>query len=94
MNNALLRIRGNIQRYQLELHLLNLRRAILQVELDELRQQERQAAQDRRRRRWWVHPVNLLREDKGYYNNLMRELEANDWEGFYGLMRMYPDFFH
>ncbi len=29
--------------------------------------------------------MNLLREDKGYYN---------DWEGFYGLMRMYPDFFH
>ena len=38
--------------------------------------------------------MNLLRAEKGYYNNLMRELKVNDWEGFYGLMRMYPVFFH
>ena len=38
--------------------------------------------------------MNLLREEKGYSNNLMRELVENDWEGFYGLMRMYLDFFH
>ena len=38
--------------------------------------------------------MNLLREEKGYYNNLMRELEENDWEGFYELMRMYPGFFY
>ncbi len=38
--------------------------------------------------------MNLLREEKGYHNNLMRELVENDWEEFYGLMRMYTDFFH
>ena len=38
--------------------------------------------------------MNPLREEKGYYNNFMRELEENDSEGFSGLMRMYPDFFH
>ncbi len=58
---------------EFELHLLNLRRAILQVKLDELQQQERLAAGVRHQRRWWIHSMNLLREEKGY--NLMRELE-------------------
>ncbi len=38
--------------------------------------------------------MNLLREEKSFYNILMRELEENDCEGFYRLMRMYPNFFH
>ena len=36
----------------------------------------------------------MLREGKDYYNNLMGELEENGWEGFYRLMKMYPNFFH
>ncbi len=39
-------------------------------------------------------PANLLREEKGYYPNLIRGLEDNEWECFYGLIRMYPDLFY
>ena len=36
----------------------------------------------------------MLREEKGHYNTWVRKLVENDWECFYRLIRMYPDFYH
>ncbi|XP_071645996.1 uncharacterized protein [Temnothorax longispinosus] len=45
-------------------------------------------------RRWWVRPVNRVRDAQGFYCNLVRELIDTDHEEFFGLFRMSPDQFH
>ncbi|KAJ1525538.1 hypothetical protein ONE63_010343 [Megalurothrips usitatus] len=45
------------------------------------------------RRRWWVRPVNRVRDTKGLYNNLVKELMTDDHEEFFGLYRMWPEQF-
>lgn len=46
-----------------------------------------------RRRRWWVRPVNRVKDAQGFYSNLVRELIETDSEEFFGLFRMSPDQF-
>lgn len=44
-------------------------------------------------RRWWIRPVNRLRNARGFYNNIVQELLRNDHEEFFGLYRMWPEQF-
>lgn len=44
-------------------------------------------------RRWWIRPVNRLRNCQGFYHNLFQELFQNDHEEFFGLYRMWPEQF-
>lgn len=46
------------------------------------------------KRRWWVRPVNRLRNAQGFYHNLVQELLQNDHEEFFGLYRMWPEQFN
>ena len=45
------------------------------------------------RRRWWVRPVNRVRNVKGCYHNLVQELLTKDHEEFFSLFRMWPEQF-
>lgn len=45
------------------------------------------------RRRWWVRPVNRVRNVKGFYHNLVQELLTEDHEEFFSLFRMWPEQF-
>ncbi|XP_025266104.1 protein ALP1-like [Camponotus floridanus] len=47
-----------------------------------------------KRRRWWVRPVNRMRDAQGFYFNLFKELVETDHEEFFGLFRMSPNQFH
>ncbi|KYN50486.1 hypothetical protein ALC57_00124 [Trachymyrmex cornetzi] len=38
-------------------------------------------------RRWWVRPVNRLRNAQGFYHNLVQGLLQNDHEEFFALYR-------
>ncbi|CAL1672465.1 unnamed protein product [Lasius platythorax] len=44
-------------------------------------------------RRWWIRPVNRLRNAQGFYHNIVQELLQNDNEEFFGLYRMWPEQF-
>lgn len=44
-------------------------------------------------RRWWIRPVNRLRNARGFYNNIVQELLQNDHEEFFGLYRMWSEQF-
>ena len=90
----LLHLQGNIHCLTLELHLLNLQRQMMQAQLVNQHEQERQAVAKRPARQWWVHAVNHMWEKKDYCNNLLRELKKEYWKGFYKIMQMYPNFFH
>jgi len=46
-----------------------------------------------KQRRWWVRPVNKLRNAQGFYHNLVKELLQSDHEEFFGLYRMWPEQF-
>ena len=47
----------------------------------------------RPQRRWWVRPVNRVRNAKGFYHNLVQELLHDDHEEFFSLYRMWPEQF-
>jgi len=47
----------------------------------------------KQKRRWWVRPVNKLRNAQGFYHNLVQELLQSDHEEFFGLYRMWPEQF-
>jgi len=48
----------------------------------------------RQRRRWWVRPVNKLRDVQGFHHNLIQELMQTDHEEFFQLYRMWPEQFY
>ncbi|KAK3929806.1 Protein ALP1-like [Frankliniella fusca] len=48
----------------------------------------------RSRRRWWVRPINRVRNAQGMYHNLVQELITDDHEEFFGLFRMWPEQFN
>lgn len=55
-----------------------------------------QAIKKRRtkQRRWWVRPVNRLRNAQGFYHNLVQEIIQSDHEEFFELYRMWPEQFN
>lgn len=55
------------------------------------RRRERRRTRETRRR-WWVHPVNQLREEYGAYSNLVEELR-DDPDRFFNFHRMSPVMF-
>ena len=77
------------------------RYCLIQLELDLLERQGQQALAlgclvqiRRRRKRLWVKPWISRRLDFGFYNKLMRELEAEDEAALTNLMRMEPAMYH
>ena len=47
----------------------------------------------RRKRRWWVRPINLDREQYGYYQKVFKKMKMNDPEEFFVQTRMTPQIF-
>lgn len=45
------------------------------------------------RRRWWVRPINRLKNEQGFYNNVVKEIYEYDHEEFFKLFRMWPEQF-
>lgn len=63
----------------------------LQLTLEWKRRQRR--GRSHGRRRWWVRPINQLKNEQGYRVNLLRELETQDHEEFFHNLRMWPEHF-
>lgn len=40
------------------------------------------------KRRWGVHPINQLRREHGFFDNLCKEMSLNDDETFFNFTRM------
>ena len=58
-----------------------------------LRVMKRRQKKVRKRRRCWVHPYLQRREEKGYYNNLMKELAAENPQLYRNFTRIPEELF-
>lgn len=47
----------------------------------------------KRCRRWGVHPINHMRNEKGHFQNLFKEMRTYDHEKFFNYTRMTPQRF-